>query len=259
MWRPFLTFTALLAGGAGAVPALAQGRSPGPPHWSYSGPDGADHWGDLDPSFAACKTGRRQAPIDIKGATVAVAPDLEPILFDYKPAPMVIIDNGHTIRVNHPAGSITVDGKQYPFTQFHFHHPSEEELNGQRSEMALHLMHINPDGTGVGIAIMIKSGRENPLIREIWSRFPTEIDKEVEYRSVILNAADLLPADRNYYVFDGSITAPPCTEGVRWFVMKAPIELSPAQIAAFAKVYPDNVRPVQPPNGRPVVESSFSR
>jgi carbonic anhydrase len=257
MRRLLLRLVGICATGVWSLPLLAQTSSSRPPQWSYAGPDGADHWGDLDPSYATCKTGRRQAPIDVDGAVAS--PDLKPILFDYRPAPMVIIDNGHAIRVNHPGGSITVDGKQYPFTQFHFHHPSEEEFNGHRSEMALHLMHLLPDGTGVGIAVMIKSGRENLIVREIWSRFPTEIDKEVEYKDVVIDATGLLPTDRNYNAFDGSLTAPPCTEGVRWFVMKTPIELSPAQIAAFAKVYPDNVRPVQPVNGRVITSSDFPK
>jgi len=237
-------------------PAFAQQHpTGGAPHWSYSGPDGPDHWGDLDPGFAVCKTGQHESPIDIKDAKPA---DLKPIKFDYKLSPMNIVNNGHTILVNYEAGSsITVDGKQYPLVQFHFHHPSEEEINGQKSDMVLHLVHVSADGHAIAVGVLLKSGNENPLIRDIWAHIPKEVGKEVEFKKIVINAADLLPADRNYYTFEGSLTTPPCSD-VKWFVMKTPIELSPAQIAAFAKLYPDNTRPIQPTNGREIEESNFT-
>ena len=242
---------------AGATPAFAQEHpAGGTPHWSYSGPDGPEHWGDLDPSFAACKSGQRQSPIDIADAKPA---DLKAIKFDYKLAPMKIINNGHTILIRYEAGSsITVDGKQYPLVQFHFHHPSEEEINGQKFDMVLHLVHVHADGSAVAIAVLLKSGNENPLIRDIWSHIPKETGKEAEFKKVMINAADLLPADQNYFTFDGSLTIPPCSD-VKWFVLKTPVELSPAQIAAFARMYPDNARPIQPTNGRKIEESNFTK
>ena len=240
----------------GAVPTLAQAHPGGTPHWSYSGPDGPEHWGDLDPSFAACKTGQHQSPIDIKGAVPA---ELKPIKFDYKLAPMKVINNGHTILINYEAGSsITIDGKQYPLKQFHFHHPSEEEINGQKFDMVLHLVHADADGSTVAVAVMLKSGNENPLIRDIWSHIPRDAGKEVEFKKIMINAADLLPSDQNYFTFDGSLTIPPCSD-VKWFVLKTPVELSPAQIEAFARLYPDNARPTQPTNGRKIEESSFTK
>ncbi len=240
----------------GSTPTFAQEHAGGAPHWSYSGPDGPEHWGDLDHSFAACKTGPHQSPIDIRGAEPV---DLKPIQFDYKLAPMKIVNNGHTIRVNYASGSsITVDGKQYPLVQFHFHHPSEEEINGQKFDMVLHLVHMDAGGNAVAIAVLLKSGSENPLIRAIWAHIPREVNKEVEFKKVVINAADLLPADQNYYTFDGSLTIPPCGD-VKWFVMKAAVELSPAQIAAFARLYPDNARPIQPTNGRKIQESNFTK
>src|ERR1700733_4039718 len=190
-----------------AIPVRAQEHPAGTPHWSYSGPDGPEHWGDLDPSFAACKTGQHQSPIDIKGAEPA---DLKPIQFDYKLSPMKIVNNGHTILVKYQAGSsIMVDGKQYPLVQFHFHHPSEEELNGQKYDMVLHLVHVHADGSAVAIAVLLKSGNETPLIRDIWSHIPKEVGKEAEFKKIMINAADLLPADQNYFTFDGSLTLRP--------------------------------------------------
>lgn len=240
-----------------ATPAFAQQHAGRAPHWGYSGADGPEYWGDLDPSFAACKTGQRQSPINIKDAQPA---DLKPIRFDYKLSPLKIVNNGHTIRIDYQAGSsITVDDKQYPLVQFHFHHPSEEEMNGQKYDMVLHLVHVASDGSAVAIAVLLNSGStENPLIRDILSHIPKEVDKEVEFKKIVINAADLLPADRNYFKFDGSLTIPPCGD-LKWFVMKTPVELSPAQIAAFARLYPDNARPIQPTNGRKIEESHFTQ
>jgi carbonic anhydrase len=244
---------ALLFAGA----ASAQMPAGGAPHWSYSGADGPDHWSDLDPGFATCKTGKRQSPIDIQSAKPA---DLHALRFDYKLSPLKIIDNGHTIRINiEPGSSVIVDGKSYPLVQFHFHHPSEEEIEGRKFDMVVHLVHQLPDGGTVVVAILLKSGNENALIRDLWSHLPKETNKEVEFKKVIINAADFLPADQNYYTFDGSLTIPPCGEGVKWFVLKTPVELSASQIAKFARMYPDNARPIQPTNGREIEESNFQK
>lgn len=226
------------------------------PHWGYSGADSPSHWADLDPSFATCKTGKRQSPIDIKGATKDSS--LAPIQIDYKHAPLKIVDNGHTIRVNvAPGSSITVNGTAYTLTQFHFHRPSEEEIAGKKYAMVIHLVNERAGGAAV-IALLVKTGAENPTIQKIWDNLPKEKDKENEVAGVTINAADLLPADQNYYNFDGSLTTPPCSEGVKWFVMKTPVEMSAAQIAAFAKLYPMNARPIQPTDGREVKESAFT-
>jgi carbonic anhydrase len=218
-------------------------------------PSHASHWGDLDPSFANCKTGKRQSPIDIKGAKKDAT--LAPLQIDYQPSPLKIVDNGHTIKIDYAAGSsVTVGGKTYPLTQFHFHKPSEEEIAGKKYAMVIHLVHELPDGAVV-VALLVKSGGENPLIQTLWANLPKTEGKENEVAGVTINAADLLPADRNYYNFDGSLTIPPCGEGVNWFVMKTPIEMSAAQIAVFAKHYPMNARPIQPTNGREIKESDF--
>ncbi|MGB9243806.1 MAG: carbonic anhydrase family protein [Candidatus Acidiferrales bacterium] len=226
------------------------------PHWGYSGADGPSHWADLDPSFATCKTGKRQSPLDIKGAKKDSS--LAPVQIDYKPSPLKIVDNGHTIRVNVPPGSsITVNGVAYTLTQFHFHRPSEEEIAGKKYAMVIHLVNERAGGAAV-IALLVKAGAENPTVQKIWDNIPKEKDKENEVAGVTINAADLLPADQNYYNFDGSLTTPPCSEGVKWFVMKTPVEMSAAQIAAFAKLYPMNARPIQPTNGREIKESAFT-
>ncbi len=227
-------------------------------HWGYSGAEGPDHWGDLSPEFATCKNGQRQSPINIVGAQEA---ELAPIHFDYQLSPLKIINNGHTVQINYaPGSSISINGISLPLIQFHFHHVSENEINGQKYDLELHLVHQSAAAARTAVvAIFIKSGNANPLIGQLWNYIPSEIGKEVEHKKLVFNAADFLPADQNYYVFDGSLTIPPCGEGVRWFVLKTPIEASPAQIAAFAHLYPDNQRPIQPLNGRQIEESHFTK
>jgi carbonic anhydrase len=238
-----------------AKPGLAQEKPAAKAHWSYSGPDGPSHWGDLEPDFATCKTGEHQTPIDIKDAKRDST--LPPIQFDYKPSPLKIINNGHTIRINYaPGSSITINGKTFPLTQFHFHKPSEEEIAGKKFDMVIHLVHERSDGAAA-VAVLLKSGGGNPAIQKLWANLPKTEGNEMEVANLTINAADLLPVDRNYYTFDGSLTTPPCSEGVEWFVLKTPVELSAAQIAAFAKFYQMNARPIQPPNGREVRESEF--
>jgi carbonic anhydrase len=228
-------------------------------HWSYSGPDGPEHWDELESDFAPCKVGRRQSPIDIKDAKDQA--DLAPIRFDYKLSPLKIINNGHTVRVNYePGSSITINGIALPLTQFHFHHRSETEIDGQKYDLELHLVHEDPAaGRAAVVAVLIKNGSENALLRQLLSQVPQKIGEVVEKKKIVINAADFLPADQNYYVFDGSLTTPPCSEPVKWYVLKTTIEASPSQIAAFAKLYPDNARPVQPLNGREVLESNFHK
>ncbi len=179
--------------------------------------------------------------------------------FDYHPGPIqYVINNGHTIRVNYYApGSgdfLVFDGMRYQLTQFHFHRPSEEQVNGKPYDMVLHLMHQTSDGKVAGVAVFLKRGQENAAVQEVWDHMPSAEGQNVV--ALQLNPMDLLPRDTAaYYMYEGSVTAPPCTEGVTWFVLKKPITVSAAQINAFAKLYPDDVRPPQPLNGRVVKES----
>jgi carbonic anhydrase len=241
-----------------AHPALAQQPPAAGAHWGYAGPDGPEHWGDLEADFSACKTGEHQSPIDIVDAQPAI---IAPIHFDYKLTSLRMINNGHTIRVVYDAGSsISINGISLPLTQFHFHHLSETEINGNRYDMELHFVHEDPvSGRSAVVAVLIKSGAENPMLRVLWSHMPKDAGKEVFFKKIVINGSDLLPADQNYYTFDGSLTAPPCTENVKWYVMKTPIEASPAQIEAFSEYYPNNARPIQPTNGRTISESNFTK
>ena len=242
---------AVLAAGLGAAAGWC--AAAGSAHWSYSGATGPAKWGTLEKDFALCKTGTAQSPINVPDADVRKG-DLPSLLFNYKPSPLRIIDNDHTIQVNYAPGSfVTVAGKQYELVGLEFHKPSEMKVNGKDHEMAVHLVHQDKQGKLAIVAVFIDQGKENALIKALWSNLPQVKDKENVVEAVKINAVELLPQDKGYYSFPGSLTTPPCTENVPWFVLKMPIQLSADQIARFAKLYPMNARPVQPLNERDLV------
>ena len=226
--------------------------------WEYEGAKGAEHWSELDPDYAACNVGKEQSPVDIRDAEKAELPVLR---FESKSGPLkYLVNNGHTIRVNYHdapgSGNFLVVGDtRYQLTQFHFHRPSEEYIHGKPYDMVVHLMHQSSDGKVAGVAVFLKAGRANATVQQLWEHMPMTESKEEEVAGVEVNPAGLLPRDTAYYMYMGSLTAPPCTEGVTWFVLKAPVEISVEQIRAFAKLYPHDVRPPQPLNGRVVKES----
>jgi carbonic anhydrase len=222
--------------------------------WTY---EQAGHWSQLDPDYAACNTGQEQSPIDIRGARKV---ELLSLRFEYKNGPLkYVINNGHTIRVNYhdapESGNMLIVGnKRYQLTQFHFHHPSEEYVDGKPFAMEIHLMHQASDGKVAGVTVFLISGKANSTVQKIWLHMPGS-EGQQEVAGVDINPADLLPHDLGYYTYMGSQTAPPCTEEVTWFVLKTPLEVSPEQIEAFARLYARDVRPLQPLNGRVVKES----
>lgn len=224
--------------------------------WSYAGTNGPEHWGELDPAYATCSSGREQSPIDIHRTTKATLPALR---FEYKRGPLRIINNGYTaVRVNYPRGNgnvLAVGDRRYELTQFHFHRPSEEYIRGRPYDMVIHLMHASSDGKIAAVAVLLRSGGENATIRELWAHMPQSAGQEHEIPNLELDPSGLLPRDTAYYRYQGSLTAPPCTENVTWFVLKTPLELSAAQVSAFAQLYPHDVRPIQALNGRIVEES----
>ena len=221
--------------------------------WTYKGPEGPSYWGKLDPAFATCAVGHAQSPIDIKDAKKS---DLPPLKFDYKAVPLNIIDNGHTVQVNYAPGStLTVGDKTYVLKQFHFHHPSEEHINGQGYDMVAHLVHADAGGHLAVVAVLLKKGPSNPFLNTVWTNIPKEKEKAVDVSGVSLNVNDLLPADHGYFTFAGSLTTPPCSEGVTWYVLKNQSSLSAEQLQAFAKIYPLNARPIQASNNREILET----
>lgn len=222
--------------------------------WDYGEALGPSHWGDLKPEFSTCKTGHRQSPIDIRNPQKA---DLPPILFDYQPSLLRIIDNGHTIMVNYQPGSfMSVGGKKYALKQFHFHKPSEEKINGKTFDMSVHLVHADQTGKLVVVAVLLQEGEDNPLLGEIWKELPQEQEKENRLDSIQIDASRMLPSERGgYYTFSGSLTTPPCSEDVAWFVLKSPTTVSAKEIERFSQLYPNNARPIQPLYDRIVLES----
>lgn len=234
-----------------AASTYAQWRTP----WSYSGADGPAHWAHLDPEYAACG-GKEQSPIDIRVASRA---DLPPLRFEFKTGPLQIVNNGYTaVRVDYAPGNanfLLVGGTRYALTQFHFHHPSEEQIRGKSYAMVIHFMFRSAGGKVAAAAVLVNAGASNATVAQLWKYMPQTAGKPHTISGVQIDPANLLPQNMSYYKYMGSVTAPPCTEGVTWFVLKTSVTVSPAQIAAFAKLYPHDVRPPQPLNGRLVQES----
>jgi carbonic anhydrase len=202
-WMAHIFAAVLVLNTVPAVSAAAERKSDDPHHWGYSGAQGPEHWSELDPQFAACKTGKYETPID-KQATSA---DLPALVFNYAATPASVVDNGHTVMVTYAPGStLTVGGKKYELQQFHFHHPSEEAIHGKHSDMVAHLVHADVDG---------------------------------------------------HLAFPGSLTTPPCTEGVTWYVLKTPVEIAPDQLEWFSRLYPSDARPLQPLHGRTILETKY--
>jgi carbonic anhydrase len=221
--------------------------------WDYGDALGSNHWGDLKPEFAPCKTGHYQSPIDIRNPQKA---DLPPMQFDYKPSPLHIIDNGHTVMINYaPGSSISVGGKKYVLKQFHFHRPSEEKINGKSFDMSLRLVHTDEIGKLAVVSVVLQQGEDNPLLGELWNDLPKEKEKEEFFDKVQIDASRILPSARRYYTFSGSLTTPPCSEDVTWFVLKHPTTVSAEEIERFSKLYRNDARPTQPLYGRIVLES----
>ena len=228
----------------GTTSALADEGAP----WTYQGATGPAHWGTLKPDYQQCKLGKHQSPIDVRGAKATALP---PIEFSYQAGPLKIINNGHTIQVNVPAGSfITVGGRRYELVQFHFHHPSENELKGHRFPMELHLVHQDADGKLAVVGVLLSEGKANAVVAELWKYIPKEKDKESAPEGVQVDPSGLLPSNHAYYTFPGSLTTPPCSEEVTWLLLKTPETLSKEEVATFAAEYPNNARPVQPLHGR---------
>ena len=222
-------------------------------HWDYKGDAGPQTWGALKPEFAQCANGTRQSPIDIRDG---IKVQLDAVQVDYRPSGFRVIDNGHTVQVNVAGGnSIEVQGRRYDLLQFHFHRPSEERINGRLFDMVAHLVHKDMEGRLAVIAVLLDRGTAHPIIQSIWNNLPLEKNEELAARATLdLNA--LLPADRSYFTYMGSLTTPPCSEGVLWMVMKNPVTISAEQIGIFARLYPMNARPIQSVSGRLIKESN---
>jgi carbonic anhydrase len=247
-----LTFIGLAVLTGNEKPAVQHGNE-SEVHWGYEGAGGPEHWGDLKDAYETCGEGMAQSPIDLKQG---VGAELKAIQTDYKSTPLKIVNNGHTIQVNYETpSSYVIDGKTYKLLQFHFHTPSEHTVEGEFHEMELHLVHQNDQGQLAVLGVFMEQGKKNSVIEKIWDHMPTEINSEKTVSGVTVNAANLLPEEKSYYHYYGSLTTPPCSEGVNWTVLKSPISVSKKQVKAFADLIGDNNRPVQPLNSRFILET----
>jgi carbonic anhydrase len=261
--------------GSGALPATATPRKPPaallasvdqhradksagpdgagrPGHWSYGGENGPHAWAALRPEFSQCAAGKRQSPIDIRGG---IAVDLDPVLFDYRASGFSVIDNGHTVQVNvAPGNRIEVLGRRFELVQFHFHRPSEERIDGRQFEMDVHLVHRDPEGRLAVVAVLLERGAAQGVVQTVWNNLPLEKGEE-QQAGAVLDLNHLLPPDRGYYTYMGSLTTPPCNEGVLWMVMRQPVTVSQGQLDIFSRLYPMNARPVQSSAGRLIKQS----
>ena len=216
--------------------------------WEYGGEANPTRWGELAPEFKSCQEGHAQSPINIDSYREGEPTKIE---FNYQPTTAEVIDTGHTIQVNYEPGSTAKIGNEiYELKQLHFHTPSEHRIDDEASAMEAHFVHQNEAGELAVVGVMMNSGAENPVIASIWDAIPDR--NKQQSGEVALNAANLLPGDKTYWSYSGSLTTPPCSEGVSWNVLSEPIELSPEQIATFESIYPYNARPIEPLDGRAV-------
>jgi carbonic anhydrase len=225
-------------------------------HWGYSGDVSPAHWGKLDEKFKMCEEGKQQTPINVKATKDINLPSLD---LKYTKGSKSIIDNGHTVQVNIESGDIfNIDGVPYELKQFHFHTPSENHINDKSFPLEAHFVHATKDGKLAVISVMFKEETANPTLAKVIKSFPLEENKRVkltlsqEYLDVIM------PKNRDYYRFMGSLTTPPCSEQVKWFVFKEPQTASKAQIDAIHKeINKENNRPIQPLNGREIEANNY--
>lgn len=223
-------------------------------HWGYEGESAPEHWGELDNSFKTCQTGMNQSPINIDSTLDA---HLTPLKTHYSDGPTVLTNNGHTIQASEKADTrdtIALDNKAWALEQFHFHAPSENTIHGKRYAMEMHLVHKNAAGEIAVVAVMFNEGQANAELDKLWGVMPQQAEQNATLKTH-LNLNALLPDNKTYWRFSGSLTTPPCSEGVTWIVLKHPLTLSAAQLEKFTHtMHHLNNRPVQPLHGRLVVE-----
>ena len=246
--------------GAAAVTATETNAAPETPKkggqgaghgWAYSGANGPENWGNVSPEFGACAAGKQQSPIDI-GSLAAV--ELADIQFDWQPGPLKVINNGHTVQFNVAPGSqMRVGERTFRLLQTHFHTPSEHTLFGRRFDMEAHFVHVDEWGQLGVIGVMMKRGERNPALQRLWDFLPNDVGVEQAAGKGTLE--ELLPSGHRYYRYAGSLTTPPCSEGVSWFVLREPVTVSDDQIQSFNRRVTYNARPVQSVGSRAVLST----
>lgn len=222
-------------------------------HWGYSGKTAPQYWGNLSEEFATCGKGKNQSPINIQGSLDA---DLPAIQFSYTAPATEVVNNGHTIQVNIASGShIQVDGQSFELKQFHFHTPSENEISSKSYPLEAHFVHADSNGNLAVVAVMFDQGVENPILKNVLSSMPHEENKTNALGDNAIDYVKMLPENKDYYRYTGSLTTPPCSEGVRWLVLKEAVSIIDNQTEQFETVlHHGNNRPVQPLNARVIIE-----
>lgn len=223
--------------------------------WSYAGKTGPEHWGELTEAFERCGDGRNQSPINL---TEMVEAELGSVTFDYGTGIQSVVNNGHTIKAQiGPGAEMTVNGHPFALKQFHFHAPSEHQLQGEHFAMEGHFVHADEDGHLAVVTVLFQEGDASPALGQLWQAMPMEAGAErtLEHAQSF-RPGNLLPEDKAYYRYNGSLTTPPCSEGVLWLVLKEPVTVSGSQVGLFRKAMGNNDtnRPVQPLNARAVLE-----
>ena len=219
-------------------------------HFGYEGEAAPEFWDTLSPEWTTCKTGAAQSPIDLCSPEDAGLP---PIAFHYAKAPLRVVNNGHSLQVDIPKGSYAhIDGQRYDLRQFHFHHLSEHTVRGAHYPMEAHLVHTNTQGDIAVVGVFFTEGAPSGLLGDVLDHAPQDAGCTFDVHTMTVDPAALLPAQPRYYRYTGSLTTPPCTEGVLWSVFEQPVEVSAEQIARFREMYPNNYRPVQPLNDRTI-------
>jgi carbonic anhydrase len=231
-----------------AIAVAAHKALASPAHWSYEGESGPEHWGELGDAFATCTSGKQQSPIDVVPAGGKRASD---IVFVYQPTRARVVDSGHTLQVDLDAGNtIFIDGHRFDLVQFHVHTPSEHTIAGERYPLELHLVHKDADGKLAVIAVLYDEGEASSVLDSIYRRWPARPNDEKVLGKI--DPSKLLPDNRGVFRYEGSLTTPPCTEGVVWNVMRRTRTDSAAHLALLKKHYPANARPVQPLHERDI-------
>lgn len=226
------------------------------PHWSYSGKEGPDYWGDLSPDYALCKTGQNQSPVNLMEDSAVGTTSLPGFDVHYRDTVLKVINNGHTLQVNVPLGSyIKINNQRYELMQYHFHTPSEHQLNGFNYPMELHLVHKDGRGHYVVIGILFREGKENDALQTILDHLPKQKGKQEIFSGIEFNPNVFFPDSKRFFKYSGSLTTPPCTEGVYWMVFKQPIEASAEQLEKMNEIMGSNARPVQNLNARSLLKS----
>lgn len=239
-----------------AAQEIAQ-RKDSQSHWGYEPGNGPSSWGKLNRDWSLCAEGKQQSPVDLSGARQKKTDEMK---LEFPTANLKVVhqthvldalDNGHTIQINYDGGeTLEIGNHRFALRQYHFHSPSEHTVNGRHYPMEMHMVHVSADKKLAVIGVFIEQGRHNEAFDRIWSNLPTQTGQEVHIENVQVDIDHILPENKATYRYRGSLTTPPCSEGVGWFVYVEPIELSRDQIEAFQKIFHGNNRPTQPMNDR---------